>query len=240
MPSRNKSQRRKSTRLNYGDPRTLFESTTTAPFTSPNGIVYEAGTVVKGSTHIDISGSQVSLVLPSMAEIMYLQAHTQVTKANSIKSSALRTGSANGSIFIADEEAFMIYVQCLSLSILGFYASLETMVFELYIRKYKERPVILNGSELTFLEFTSKGFERKLTSIAASLSNKSNIAGTDLHSKLQNIHKLRSTLQHWDVGRRDDYFLNLPDSHPLRIFPTLEPLEISADARAILDHYKLT
>lgn len=231
--------RRKST-LRYGDPRTLFESKTTAPFKSPNGVHYDTGTVVKGSTYIELSGSTVSLVLPSMAELMYLQSDKQLTKAASVKSSALRTEEINGNKYIADEEQFMIYMQLMCLGILGLYAALEAMVFELYIRKYKERPVIIDGNELTFTEFTNKGFERKLTSIAADLSGKSNIVGTEMHSNLKEIHKLRKIIQHSDVERREDYFLNLPSNHPLKTFPGIDPSSLSQNAREILDHYKLT
>ncbi len=232
--------RRKSTRLKYGDPRTLFESKTTAPFKSPNGVHYDAGTVVKGSTHIELSGTMISLVMPSMAELMYLQSEKQLSKAASIKTSALRTEEANGNTFIADEEQFMIYMQLMSLGILGLYAALEAMVFELYIRKYKERPVVIDGNELSFTEFTNKGFERKLTSIAASLSGKPNIVGSDMHSNLKEIHNLRKIIQHFDVERREDYFLNLPNNHPLKTFPGIDPSMLIQNAREILDHYKLS
>lgn len=51
--------------IKFGDPRVFFESTTTKPFNSPNGIEYPTGTVVRGSAFVDIGGQQVSLSLPS-------------------------------------------------------------------------------------------------------------------------------------------------------------------------------
>src|ERR1039458_2960107 len=190
-------------RIQYGDPRILFESTATAPFTSPNGIQYEAGTVVRGSTHTNVGGEGVSLSLPSMAEIIFHQSRINMEKAEKIKKKALRTTINNGYKNFFDARPFYIYLQLFSIRILGLYSAIETMVFELYIRRYKDREVKVNDRIMSFREFTNCGLERKITSIAATLSGKININGTELHTMFRAIDSLRTTVQHWDVERRD-------------------------------------
>lgn len=113
------------------------------------------------------------------------------------------------------------------------------MVFELYIRKYKENPVVIDGKELTYTEFTNKGFITKMTRIASQLSGRSNIYDTKLMDYVNEIRELRSVIQHWDIERREDYFLNLPDNHPVKRFIELDPINLSRKARSILDHYSL-
>lgn len=231
--------KKKPTRIKYGDPRVFFESTTTKPFIGPNGIKHDTGAVVRGSAFIGLDGKNVSLSLPSMAELIYFQSDKDLLKATKIKTKATRIEFINDNHHIVDEQSFYTYMQLCSLGILGLYSSLESMVYELYIRKNKEKKVIIDGAELSFNEFTNLGFDRKLTSVAAQLSGKSNIHGTDLHKYAKEIKSLRTNIQHWDVERREDYFINLPENHPLKVFVGIEPSEISSNARSILDHYSL-
>lgn len=232
--------RSKAKSIKFGDSRVFFESTITETFNSPAGITYEPGSVVRGSAFIGIGGKKdVSITLPSMAELIFYQSQKQLEKATSIKKRALRVEELNGHHRLVDEEAFYTYMQLLSLGLLGLYAALEGMVYELYIRRYKEKPVILKGVELTHEEFTRKGFEAKLTTISSQLSGCKNIYGTELHEYAKEIHKLRSLIQHWNLERRDDYFINLPENHPLKVFPNTDPMRICGNARKILDHYSL-
>jgi hypothetical protein len=231
--------RKKQLGIRYGDPRVFFESKTTQPFKSPTGIEYDTGTVVRGSAYIKIDSKDVSVSLPSMAEIIYFQASKLLKKAHSIKNKALKLQYANGTYHITDEEFFYLYMQLCSLGILGLYSSMESMVYELYIRKNNERKVLIDGKEMTFQQFTNLGFDRKITSVAAQLSGKANIYGTELLNRAKEIKQLRTIIQHWDVERRDDYFVNLPDNHPLKIFPEIDPLQILEDTRKILNHYSL-
>lgn len=235
--SSNKGKKAKS--IKYGDPRIFFESTTTKPFKSPTGIEYGVGTVVRGSAFIGVDDKQVSISLPSMAELIFFQSCRDLEKAQSIKSRALATSSINGSYHLVDEEAFYVYIQLTSLGVLGLYSALESMVYELYIRKNKERKVEIDGKELTFSEFTNKGFDTKVTKLASQLSGKASIYGTDLMDKVSEIKKLRTAVQHWDVERREDYFVNLPDNHPLKIFVNVNPAELASNIRQVLDHYSL-
>lgn len=233
MPSKN----RKSIR--YGDPRIFYESTTTKPFKSPQGIEYKTGTVVRGSAYTSIDDKVVSISLPSMAELIFYQSSKLLEKASKVKKRALKTNQANGYNFVNDEEAFFTYIQLCSLGILGLYSALEGMVYELYLRKSKERKILVKGKELTYKEFTNYGFEMKLTSFASQLSGKKNIADTELIEKAKEIKRLRSILQHWNLNRIDDYFTNLPEDHPLKEFVKIESKLLSDDVRAILDHYSL-
>lgn len=230
---------KKAGRIKYGDPRVFYESTTTKPFKSPNGIEYGEGTVVRGSAFIVVDSKQVSLSLPSMAELIFYQSNKNLEKAQAIKKRALSYTEINGSYHFADEEAFYVYVQLISLSVLGLYSALESMVYELYIRKNKEKKVEIDGKELSFAEFTSKGFDTKITKLASQLSGKSSIYGTELMSKVSEVKKLRTAVQHWDVERREDYFINLPDNHPLKMFVTVNPIELATNVRQVLDHYSL-
>lgn len=229
----------KSRSIKFGDPRIFFESTTTEPFVGPSGITHDAGAVVRGSAFIDVNNKSVSISLPSMAELIFYQAEKNMLKATSIKKRALQTRETNGSHHFVDEELFYTYMQLCSLGLLGLYASLESMVYELYIRKNKENKVMIDNKELSFKEFTNLGFERKITTVASQLSSKENIYGTELLDKAKEIRDLRTLIQHWDVERRDDYFVNLPNNHPLRVFVKIDPSELSANIRNILDHYSL-
>ncbi len=231
--------KKKHTGIRFGDPRILFETTTTKPFTHPEGIHYDKGAIVRGTAHIDVAGKQVSVSLPSMAEIIYTQARKDLLKASSLKSRSLKTQSINGFNRIVDEESLYVYLQLCSLGILGLYSSLESMVYELYIRKNKERKVMIDGKELTPTQFTNSGFDRKMTSVAAQLSGQTNIHGTELFNKAKEIKRLRTAIQHWDIERREDYFVNLPDNHPLKAFTNINPATLAQDAREILDHYKI-
>ncbi len=230
---------RKYRSIKYGDPRVFFESTTTKPFKGPNGIEHPVGSVVRGSAFVDIAGQQVSLSLPSMAELIFFQSKRDLEKAEAIKSRALKTATTNASYHLVDEELFYTYIQLLSLGLLGLYSSLESMVYELYIRKNKERKVEIDGKELTFPEFTAKGFVTKITKLASQLSGKPSIYNTELMEKVNEVNKLRTSIQHWDVERREDYFVNLPDNHPLKVFVNVSPLQLADNIRQVLDHYSL-
>lgn len=233
------SSNKKSRSIQYGDPRIFFESTITKPFKSPLGIEYDAGAVVRGSAFIDLGNNQVSLSLPSMAELIFFQSKRDLEKAQAIKSRALKTNFINGTHHLVDEELFYTYMQLVSLGVLGLYSSLESMVYELYIRKNNEKKVEIDGKELTFKEFTHKGIDAKLTKIASQLSGKPNLYGTDLMERFKEFNKLRTSIQHWDVERREDYFVNLPENHPLKVFVNIEPIELANTIREILDHYSL-
>lgn len=230
----------KNSGIKFGDPRIFFESTTTAPFVSPAGVYHDAGAVVRGSAIIQLSGQSVAVSLPSMAEMIFFQANKDLDKAASIKERAQKIAlHPNGSYHLVYEDVFYRYLQLCSLGILGLHASIEGMVYELYIRKGKEHEVKIDGKTLSFTEFTNLGFERKITSVAAQLSNKSNIYGTDLLAKAREIKRLRGIVQHWDVERREDYFINLPDNHPLKESTRFDPSKLARDCRLILDHYSL-
>jgi hypothetical protein len=230
---------RKHRSIKYGDPRVFFESTTIKPFKGPNGIEHPVGSVVRGSAFVDIGGQQVSLSLPSMAELIFFQSKRDLAKAEAIKSRALKTAITNGNYHLVDEELFYTYIQLLSLGLLGLYSSLESMVYELYIRKNKERKVEIDGKELTFPEFTAKGFVTKITKLASQLSGKPSIYDTELMEKVNEVNKLRTSIQHWDVERREDYFVNLPDNHPLKVFVNVSPSQLADNIRQVLDHYSL-
>lgn len=224
--------------IRFGDPRLLAE-TTVAKDAVIMGRKISKGDIIRISSYTNISGKQVMVPLPSMAELMYSQADNSLQKASKIKNKAIKTSIVNGNIHLDDEQSFYLYLQLTSSGILGLYSALESMVFELYIRKYKENPVVIDGKELTHSEFTNKGFTSKITRIATQLSGKSNIYGTELMDYANEIHKLRSIIQHWDIERRDDYFLNLPDNHPVKRFIDLDPASLSQNTRTILDHYSL-
>lgn len=232
MASRNKS-------VKFGDPRIFFESTTTKPFVSPLGIEHDAGAVVRGSAFIEVGGRSVSVSLPSMAELIYYQSNIALDKASRIKIKALRLNFVNGNYYIVNEQDFFTYMQLCSVGILGLYSSLEAMVYELYIRMYKENVVKIDGKVMTEKQYTNLGIERKLTSVASQLSGKSNIYGTELLKNAKKLISLRTTIQHWDVERRDDYFINLPENHPLKKFLVIDPTELSRQTRELLDHYTL-
>lgn len=225
--------------IKFGDPRVFFESTTTEPFDGPSGIHYDAGAIVRGSAHIEVDGIKVSVSLPSMAELIYYQSDIALSKAARIKAKALKTHIVNNFGRIVNEQGFFTYLQLCCVGILGLYASLEAMVYELYIRKYKENAVKIDGKVMTEKQFLNLGIERKLTSVASQLSNKGNIHGTQLLKNVQRLISLRTTIQHWDVTRRDDYFINLPENHPLKEFLEIDPAELSKQVREILDHYSL-
>lgn len=225
--------------VKVGDPRILAESTVVKPATL-NGVEYGVGSIVRMSAHVQIDGKQTTVTLPSMAELMYYQADSNLIKASKVKSKSLKTATTpTGYTRLVDEEQFYIYIQLVSLGILGLYSALETMVYELYIRKYKDNPVTIDGKELSHTEFTNKGFDTKLTKLASQLSKKENIYGTNLMALVKEIKKLRTIIQHWDIERREDYFINLPDSHPIKKFINVNPTELSQNTRTILDHYKL-
>ncbi len=230
---------KKSGSIQFGDPRVFYESTITKPFSSPNGIHYDVGSVVRGSAFMQIDDKQVSFSLPSMAELIFFQSKRDLDKAQSIKNRALKIGFTNGNHHLLDEELFYTYMQLTSLGILGLYSSVESMVYELYIRKNNEKKVEIDGKELTFKEFTHKGIDAKLTRIASHLSEKPNLYGTELMEKFKEFNKLRTSIQHWDVERREDYFVNLPNNHPLKEFVDIEPSSLVDTVREILDHYSL-
>jgi hypothetical protein len=180
--------------IKFGDPRIFFESTTTAPFDGPSGIHYDAGAIVRGSARIEINGKNASVSLPSMAELIYYQSDIALKKASRIKTKALRIEVINNFGRVVNEQDFFTYMQLCSVGILGLYSSLEAMVYELYIRKYKENVVKIDGKALTEKQFTSLGIERKLTSVASQLSGKSNIYGTVLLKNAKQLISLRTTI----------------------------------------------
>lgn len=224
--------------IKFGDPRALAESTI-AKDAVIEGREINVGDVVRLSAYSNISGQQVMMTLPSMAELIFHQSNHALQKAGRIKNKSIKISTINGRPILADEECFYIYIQLTSIGILGLYSALESMVFELYIRKYKNNPVIIGGKELSHNEFTSKGFDSKISTIASQLSGKSNIYGTELMDYANEIKELRTTIQHWDIERRDDYFINLPDTHPIKKFVNIDPAGLSEKTRNILDHYKL-
>jgi EAL domain-containing protein (putative c-di-GMP-specific phosphodiesterase class I) len=57
--------------------------------------------------------------------------------------------------------------------------------------------------------------------------------------KVDEVNKLRTSIQHWDVERREDYFVNLPDNHPLKVFVNVSPSQLAENIRQVLDHYSL-
>lgn len=225
--------------IKYGDPRIFFESKTSQPFNGPNGIHYDTGAIVRGTTHVVIGDKAFSVSLPSMAELIYYQAHKNLEKAATIKNRALKSAVINGYYCFEDEDLFFTYMQMFSLGLLGLYSSIEGMVFELYIRKNKEKKVTVDGKELTLTSFSNLGFKRKITSVASQLSGKPNIHNTDLLDKALYVKELRDTIQHWNIESGKDFFINLPVTHPLRVFPILDPLKLSQNTRDILDHYSL-
>lgn len=232
MAAKNKS-------VQFGDPRVFFESTTTKPFITPLGIKYEAGAVVRGSAFVEVNGKNVSVSLPSMAELIYYQSNIALGKASRITTKVFKLNFVNGNYHIINEQDFFTYIQLCSVGILGLYSSLEAMVYELYIRKYKENIVKIDTKVMTEKQFTNLGLERKLTSVASQLSGKDSIYGTPLFQNVKQLISLRTTIQHWDVERRDDYFINLPENHPLKKFLTIDPVELSTHTREVLDHYSL-
>lgn len=232
MATKNKS-------VKFGDPRIFFESTTTEPFDGPNGIHYDAGAVVRGSAKLDLDGKTVSVSLPSMAELIYYQSDINLVKAARIKSKAIKLNHINGYYRIVNEQEFFTYVQLCSIGILGLYSALEAMVYELYIRRYKENVVVIDDKPLTEKQFTNLGIERKITSVASQLSGRANIHDMPLFANAKVLIGLRNTVQHWDVERREDYFINLPINHPLKSYLSLDAAQLSQQTREILDHYKL-
>ena len=78
--------------------------------------------------------------------------------------------------------------------------------------------VVIEGREVNLTKLSNEGFERKLTTIASQLSGKDNIKGTELMSKAREIAKLRINIQHWDQRVDENYFLELPNNHPLKKF----------------------
>ena len=174
-----------------------------------------------------------------MTELIFFQSKRDLDKAEAIKSRALKATTTNGSYHLVDEELFYTYIKLLSLGLLGLYSSLESMVYKLYIRKNKERKVEIDGKELTFPEFTAKGFVTKITKLASQLSGKPSIYDTELMEKVNEVNKLRTSIQHWDVERREDYFVNLPDNHPLKVFVNVSPSQLADNIRQVLDHYSL-
>lgn len=230
---------KKSRAIKYGDPRVFFESKTTKPFVGPAGIKHDVGAVVRGSAFIEISTRSVSVSLPSMAELIFHQAARDLGKAVSLKDRALAMEFVNDNYHIVDEEAFYIYMQLCCSGVLGLYSALEAMVFELYIRKYKEKEIKVDGKTLAQKEYTDLGFVRKLTTVASQLSGKVNIHNTELLPKAKEIQRLRTIIQHWNIERRDDYFINLPRNHPLKVFVKIDPNELVLNTRSLLDHYSL-
>ena len=230
--------------IKYGDPRIFAETTLAKPFINKAlGIQYDKGAVVRQTADINIGDNKVPISLPSMAELIYFQSSKLLERASKIKRRALRVevhaGMVGKCLGLKDEELFYTYVQCCCLGILGLYSSIESMVYELYIRKNKEAAIEFKGKKITFKEFTRLGFDTKITLIASQLSGKEDIKDTELFNKARNIKRLRTLIQHCDIDYREDYFIKLPDNHPLKEFIEIDPSELSNDARMILDHYSL-
>ncbi len=226
--------------IKYGDSRIFAESTLSKPFSSPNGIEYEAHmSVARMICYIEVDDKNVSLSLPSMAELIFSQSKQSLNKAQSIKARALKVKPINGTYNFVDEELFYTCIQLMSLGILGLYSALESMVYELYIRRGSKQKVQIDGKELTFKAYTSAGIETKLSRIASQLSGKPNIYETELMQRFRKLDALRTSIQHWDIEKRDDYFINLPHNHPLKVFSGIEPSELADTTREILDHYSL-
>lgn len=102
----------------------------------------------------------------------------------------------------------------------------------------ERRPTILQARR-SDNEFTAKGFLTKITKFASQLSGKPSIYDTELMEKVNEVNKLRTSIQHWDVERREDYFVNLPDNHPLKVFVNVSPSRLADNIRQVLDHYSL-
>lgn len=236
MPSKSRTEPKV---IAHGDVRTFFESTTTEPFHSPNGIDYPVGTAVRGSANVTLeNGAIVSTTLPSMAELLYYQSKKELEKAHHLKSRSLQVVSGNGYLFFADEASFFVYLQVFLLGILGLYASLEAMVYELYIRR-PQTVVTINGETISLDKLSDYGFERKISSIASQLSGKASIFGTPLMEKAKEIANLRTNIQHWNIPYDEQFFMDIPDEHPYKKLIHIDPLEHIVWTREILDYYKL-
>lgn len=223
----------------YGDERTFFESKTTEPAVSPYGTHYPVGTVVRGSANVTLdNGVVVSTTLPSMAELLFYESKKELEKAHHLKSRSLRVTANDNFIFFADETAFFTYLQNFLLGVLGLYASLEAMVYELYIRR-PNTEVAIDGEIIPLDRLSDYGFERKVSSIAAQLSGKESIYGTPLMDKAKKIARLRTNIQHWDIPYDKQFFMDIPAEHPYKKMINIDPLEYVAWTREILDYYKL-
>lgn len=233
-------KRNNQSRINYGDSRVLFESKLTKPFIGPAGIKHNTGAVVRGHTFIEIKDKNAGVSLPSMAEIVFTESEKNLKKASKIKSKAMKTEYINGSFHIVDEQAFYLYMQLCIIGILGLYCSLESMVYELYMRRFTIKPVIVDDKELSFSQFKNLGYKRKITSVASQLSGKDNIFGSELYDYADSIKDLRAKIQHWDLERRENYFTNLPADHPLKLLVKIDPQILSSNVRKVLDHYSLS
>ena len=151
------NNRSKSRSIRFGDPRVFAETTLTKPFVSGVGITYDPGACVRMTAHLDIEGKNIATSLPSMAELIYFQASKLLAKASTIKRRALKVRLVNNHLWLVNEELFYTYIQCCSLGVLGLYSALESMVYELYIRKSKERPIMIRDKQMTFKQFIKSG-----------------------------------------------------------------------------------
>lgn len=229
---------KKSYPLKFGDPRTFAEATTTETAKFLDGTEYPVGTVISISSSATINGQEVTFTLPSMAEIIFAQAHKDLDKAAKLKSKALQYSVANNARRIINEDLFFVYLQLCCSGVLGVYAALEAMVHELHIRRM-DKKIIIEGKELDSNKLSNEGFERKVTSIASQLSGKENIFTLPLMKRVKALHKLRISIQHWNQPISHNYFLSLPESHPIKALINTNPLIISSTGREVLDHYSL-
>lgn len=173
-----------------------------------------------------------------MAELLYFQSCKNLEKAASLKSKATKIFKGKNANYIRDEEALLNYYQLCCLGVLGLYASLEAMVHELHSRR-RDKKVTIDGKQIDLNKLSEVGFDRKLTSIASQLSGKKSIWGTELMRKAKKIKDLRTNIQHWDQAVDENYYIKLPDNHPLKRLLEMDPVELAENARKILDHYSL-
>jgi hypothetical protein len=188
---------------------------------------------------VDSDGAKVSFPFPSMAVLMFYQAKKVLEKADSLRGRALKQQTnLRGLTYISDEEALFTYLQLCCSGVLGLYASLEAMVYELYARR-PTKEVIIDGKKFDTNQLSTKSFAAKLTTIASQLSGKDNIRGTTLEDKANELYKIRVTIQHWDMPLTEDSFLEIPEKHPIKIFLQFDPLSLVVGCRDILNHYSL-
>lgn len=111
-------------------------------------------------------------------------------------------------------------------------------MYELYIRR-PHVEVTIDGERVSLDRLSEYGFERKISSIAAQLSNKTSIYETPLMEKAKEIAKLRTNIQHWNIPYNEQFFMDIPAEHPYKKLVNIDPQEYVVWTREILDYYKL-
>ena len=204
-----------------------------------DGIEYPEGTVVRATWILPREQhGQLSFTTPSMAELLYYQAERNLAKAEAIKSKSLRLHEVNSIKRLDNEPMFFDYLGLCMLGVLGLYSSLEAMVHELHTRNM-DKKVIDNGKQIDLSQLSHMGFEKKISTVAAQLSGKSNIWGTKMMEDAKRLHSVRVNIQHWDQKVDKNYFMKMPSNHPIALLIELSPQMLALETRGILDHYLL-